>query len=191
MEPKYDVGDKVWFRNDDWKLHRGTIIGIGGRPDTQIIYNIDYYNYFTESRESNWICESSICSYVNPYRIRKPKVNYPAIPPIKKVIFNNPATIVFWEDGTKTVVKTKEIKTIGMANELFHKLDASQLEKFIGLKSGQMYKSFYKYETDSFCIVICDEFDPEKGLAMAIAKKALGNEGNYYNEFKKWLSKEE
>ena len=27
---------------------------------------------------------------------------------IKKVIFNDPATIVFWEDGTKTVVKCKE-----------------------------------------------------------------------------------
>lgn len=25
---------------------------------------------------------------------------------IKKVIFNDPATIVFWSDGTKTVVKT-------------------------------------------------------------------------------------
>ena len=24
---------------------------------------------------------------------------------IKKIIFNNPATIVYWEDGTKTVVK--------------------------------------------------------------------------------------
>lgn len=24
---------------------------------------------------------------------------------IKKVIFNNPATVVYWEDGTKTVVK--------------------------------------------------------------------------------------
>ena len=24
---------------------------------------------------------------------------------IKKVIFNNPATIVFWQDGTKTIVK--------------------------------------------------------------------------------------
>ena len=24
---------------------------------------------------------------------------------VKKVIFNNPATIVFWKDGTKTVVK--------------------------------------------------------------------------------------
>ena len=29
-------------------------------------------------------------------------------PTIRKVIFNDPATIVFWEDGTKTVVKCKE-----------------------------------------------------------------------------------
>ena len=36
-----------------------------------------------------------------------------------------------------------------------------------------------------------EAFDSEKGLAMAIAKKALGNKGNYYNEFKKWLPKEE
>lgn len=27
---------------------------------------------------------------------------------IKKVIFNNPATIVYWEDGAKTVVKCDE-----------------------------------------------------------------------------------
>lgn len=63
---------------------------------------------------------------------------------IKKVIFNNPATIVFWSDGSKTVVKAH-----------------------------------------------LDDYDPEKGLAMAIAKKALGNEGNYYNVFKKWLPKED
>ena len=30
------------------------------------------------------------------------------IPCIKNVIFNDPATIVFWEDGTKTVVKVME-----------------------------------------------------------------------------------
>ena len=29
-------------------------------------------------------------------------------PVIKNVIFNNPATIVFWHDGTKTVVKCQE-----------------------------------------------------------------------------------
>lgn len=63
---------------------------------------------------------------------------------IKNVIFNNPATIVFWSDGTKTVVKAEG-----------------------------------------------EPFDPEKGLAMAIAKKSLGNKGDYYDEFKKWLPKEE
>lgn len=63
---------------------------------------------------------------------------------IKKVIFNDPATIVFWDDGMKTVVKAEN-----------------------------------------------EPFDPEKGLAMAIAKKALGNKGDYYNEFKKWLPEKE
>ena len=60
---------------------------------------------------------------------------------IKKVIFNAPATIVYWTDSTKTVVKAGE-----------H-----------------------------------DAFDPEKGLAMAIAKKFFGNKGNYYNHFAEWL----
>lgn len=62
---------------------------------------------------------------------------------ITKVIFNNPATIVFWSDGKKTVVKC----------------------------AGD------------------EAFDEEKGLAMAISKRVLGNKGNYYNEFKKWLPK--
>ena len=67
------------------------------------------------------------------------------IPEIKNVIFNDPATIVFWEDRTKTVVKCQD----------------------------------------------GDEFDPEKGLAMAIAKKAYGNKGSYCNKLKKWLPKGE
>lgn len=62
-------------------------------------------------------------------------------PEIARVIFNNPATIVFWSDGTKTVVKCDER----------------------------------------------DEFDPEKGLAMAIAKKSLGNNYKYYEVFEKFL----
>lgn len=60
---------------------------------------------------------------------------------IKNVIFNDPATIVLWNDGTKTVVKRGKN----------------------------------------------DTYDPEKGLAMAISKKTLGNNGNYYEVFKKWL----
>lgn len=64
---------------------------------------------------------------------------------IKKVIFNDPATIILWADGTRTVVKC--------AND--------------------------------------EKFDPEKGLAMAFAKKAIGNEGWYYDIFKAFLPKEE
>ena len=59
---------------------------------------------------------------------------------INRVIFNDPATIVVWNDGSKTVVKASN-----------------------------------------------EPFDPEKGLAMAIAKKALGNKGNYYEVFKKYI----
>ena len=63
---------------------------------------------------------------------------------IKKVKFNPPATIVFWTDNTKTVVKCNS-----------------------------------------------EDYDPEKGLAMCICKKVLGDKGNYYEVFKKWLPKEE
>lgn len=62
---------------------------------------------------------------------------------IKDVIFNNPATIVFWSDGTKTVVKAEN-----------------------------------------------EPFDPEKGLAMAISKKFLGNKGNYFQTFKKFIKED-
>nr|DAQ07458.1 MAG TPA: hypothetical protein [Caudoviricetes sp.] len=67
----------------------------------------------------------------------------PKTPEIKKVIFNNPATIVYWEDRSKTVVKCEK-----------------------------------------------EKYDPEKGLAMAIAKKALGNKGNYFEVFKKWVGED-
>lgn len=63
---------------------------------------------------------------------------------VKDVIFNDPATIVFWEDGTKTVVKAQD-----------------------------------------------EPYDPEKGLAMAFAKKAGDNRYEYYNVFKHYLKKYE
>ena len=62
---------------------------------------------------------------------------------IKNVIFAPPATIVYWSDGSKTVVKCSEK----------------------------------------------DAFDPEKGLAMAIAKCCGGNKGSYYKEIQSWVEK--
>ncbi|MBP5597967.1 MAG: hypothetical protein J6Y02_21545 [Pseudobutyrivibrio sp.] len=63
---------------------------------------------------------------------------------ISDVIFNDPATIVIWEDGSKTVVKAEN-----------------------------------------------EAFDPEKGLAMAISKKMLGNKYDYYEVFKKYVGRYE
>ena len=66
------------------------------------------------------------------------------MPKIKNVIFNPPATIVFWDDNSKTVVKCEG-----------------------------------------------EAFDPEKGLAMAVTKRALGNKYEYYNQILHWLKKYE
>lgn len=93
--------------------------------------NVSYVDY----------CDNDIRSTRSIRRLRR--LLY--FPKIKHVIFNGPATIVFWQDDTKTVVKCRE----------------------------------------------GDTFDPEKGVAMAIAKKALGNEEGYYEGIKKWLPKEE
>lgn len=62
---------------------------------------------------------------------------------IEKVIFNDPATIILWTDGSKTVVKCSD-------DELF---------------------------------------DPEKGLAMAICKKVLGDK--FKKTFKEWIPEED
>lgn len=61
---------------------------------------------------------------------------------IKRVLFHGPATIVYWTDGSKTVVKCQ---------------------------AG-------------------DTFSYETGLAMAIAKKAYGNDNAFNKVFKKWVN---
>ena len=84
----------------------------------------------------------AILAHAEFERIKNKKIADQNIPEIDNVIFNDPATIIFWKDGTKTVVKAEN-----------------------------------------------EDFDPEKGLAMAISKKALGNQHEYYDVFKKWLKK--
>ena len=95
-------------------------------------YNIDSMTSRITSR--NEYQEINACTHLSPYNEFNPYEP-------EKVIFNDPATIVFWKDGTKTVVKA-----------------------------------------------VYEPFDKEKGLAMAIAKKALGNEGKYFNVFKKFIN---
>lgn len=44
--------------------------------------------------------------YLESAALKAPSTN--AMPKPKKIVFNNPATVVFWDDGTKTVVKRQK-----------------------------------------------------------------------------------
>lgn len=76
-------------------------------------------------------------------RMNKTIIN--TLPTIKNVVFNDPLTIVIWEDGTKTYVKA----------------------------SGN------------------DTFNPEKGMALAIAKRAMGNTYGYFETIREWVEKDQ
>ena len=119
----------------DYLDERNFLVGIRDIRANEISINEAKYGNLL------WVHPEDIIIANNRHRVGK---TYNLEMNIKKVIFNNPATIVFWSDGSKTVVKSH-----------------------------------------------LDDYDPEKGLAMAIAKKALGNKGNYYKVFKKWLPKDD
>ena len=94
----------------------------------------------TSDRDGNWCIRSGA---LYPRCEGKKTASATNTAAIKDVIFAPPATIVYWSDGSKTVVKCSEK----------------------------------------------DVFDPEKGLAMAIAKRCGGNKGGYYKEIQNWVEK--
>lgn len=94
----------------------------------------------TSDRDGNWRIRSGA---LYPRCEAKKTASATNTAAIKDVIFAPPATIVYWSDGSKTVVKCSEK----------------------------------------------DVFDPEKGLAMAIAKRCGGNKGSYYKEIQNWVEK--
>lgn len=131
------------------------LLAIGGHPTGTLEVGGRHIQVIISSIESTSTCgmrgeTTIVCNVANPfYPVCKGDTGSSDEKPQKfvgplmiyKVIFNAPATIVLWKDGTKTIVKAGK---------------------------GEAY-------------------DPEKGLAMAITKKALGNEGNYYNVIRKWV----
>lgn len=108
------------------------------------------YEYFLEDFSNlvwdGWTTEryNKACeSYLKTFKNKSNSLFNVSLPEIKNVIFNAPATIIFWGDNTKTVTKADG-----------------------------------------------EDYDMEKGMAMCIAKKALGNQGNYYEVFKKWVGED-
>lgn len=120
------TGTKLEFYKPDWSNNPEPKTECSTDKPIHIVIDTSKLEYFDETVE---------CVLEHARKISDRTVS------IKNVYFNDPVTVVIWEDGTKTIVRCGE-------NE---------------------------------------EYDPEKGLAMAISKKALGNKGKYYNQFKKWI----
>ena len=140
--PKFNVGDKVVFvkenaQRDIDKLAPGTDSWLRSVPEGPL----------TVYSASECVVKVKECSFwFSPDWLKKEAKKEAKLEVkvregrIKDVVFSGPATIVFWTDGTKTVVKCRK----------------------------------------------GDKFDPEKGIAMACAKKLLGNEDGYHKEIAKY-----
>lgn len=160
---KFKIGDKVCYKFNP------NLIGVVNSIRYSNMYESPIYKVEFEDNWSMFFNEKELHKYDIGIKNLKEKLNefseycdtdtliteavfnnfnachgIPTIPGIKKVIFNDPATIVFWNDGTKTIVKCNEN----------------------------------------------DSFDPEKGLAMAIAKYHFGNDNTFHKVMKSWLPKE-
>jgi len=113
---KFQVGDYVVFHPE--RVTKLT-------PDTDWQFNVPTTPLKVVEYDDLYHLEGSIFSFCESW-LEPAEKQFG----IKSVKFNGPATIVFWTDGTKTVVKCSKK----------------------------------------------DHFDPEKGIALACAKKLLGDE---------------
>jgi len=116
---QFNPGDLLRDRQGDWRIRK---------PEESVLDSMRYMHWVDRVMEES---------------AKKKEETTMTAASIKNVIFNPPATIVFWTDGSKTVVKCN-------AKE---------------------------------------EFDPEKGMAMAIAKRCANNSDDFYKEIKKWVEK--
>ena len=148
--------DSISYRGSNIPVGtRGTIVTLDVDSSTVYYVNFDGYGVRRVREDSLSLASKNNIDVIGDFYMKIKNEGYisshSTIAPrtfniaysIKDVIYNDPATIIFWKDGTKSVVK-------------------------------------------------CDgeKYDPEKGFAMAVCKKVFGNEGNYYNTFKKWLPEE-
>lgn len=133
----------------------GTIIG---KPENYTGYVVEFDGIHNEKSYDGSFYITPSCLRPLTYKIAKDEpvtITYEptyfsndavtAALEIKNVYFNDPVTVVMWNDGTKTIVRCSEN----------------------------------------------DFYDPEKGLAMAIVKKAYGNDSKFHKVFKKWIPEED
>lgn len=106
---------------------------------------------------------------------------------IKKVIFNKPATIVFWDDNTKTVVKAS-------------KSDGFSAETGLAMAITKKICNNIHWKNIFYIITTDDEvkgkvnkikFGDYETIALMYVQRFYHFKPDWYKEFKKWLPKVE
>lgn len=135
-------------RNIEWRVENITVNQSPYETDAINVKLLGHnpYGVYLDPRSISDLCKS--IEYKLNYEAPRYSMPYSEFAALKNkklveidhVIHNPPATIVFWTDRTKTVVKAQD-----------------------------------------------EDYDPEKGIAMAYVKKIYDNKGSYYNNIKKWV----
>lgn len=107
---------------------------------------------------------------------------------IERVLFNGPATIVFWKNGDKTTVVSRNDGVYDMETDLALCLTLRRLGITKVVFDNPATTATWVDGTET--AVKCQEGDvwsKETGLFTVIAKKMLGNKGNFNDVFKKHI----
>lgn len=197
-EMKFEIGDRVKIIDRNCKLCGaiGTVVEIMG-PSIYLCFNYNNYN-------DGWVTKYGPYSARDLTLIRRLK-------PISKLTYK-PKNYVDTDEK-------KAIDLLSGADQDGDAIFKVPLNSVYGMmdknyRIGDFTQMFNKdnipeirnvYFNDPLTCVIWKDgtktfvknadgdhnYDPEKALAMAISKKALGNKYNYYKEFEKWLPEDD
>lgn len=179
---KYKIGNRVRVINGIGKLQNAMRGRVGTVAVVHEIYGVQHcwvlidgfdnpnkvdptiafhYNqlapWLKDSKNAKELAMSRYLRYKNN-RYKKEvatRTTQTVIPKIKDVIYNDPATIVFWEDGTKTVVKCEFSKRFDPEKGL-----AMAFSKKMFGNKGNYYNVFKKWlpdEKPNTAVPICHE----------------------------------
>ena len=96
------TGEKAKISHKDYMAYVNSLIERSSNLKGNLDTGYSYKNKEEVTRDETWedfLRRKAITNYSSYFRRSESEVR------IKDVIFNGPATIVFWSDGTKTVVK--------------------------------------------------------------------------------------
>lgn len=107
MMPKFDVGDVVTVPYDhckkDWTVTDVLINQIDMKATYELVYEKTHATLHN-------VPEGDMTLVKRP-TLKKEKLTMDSRYEIKKILYNGPATIVYWADGEKTVVKCMDTDT--------------------------------------------------------------------------------